>query len=157
MYNKRMHNVHKLQYRLYTRYTFYCCSSRELFSFSQLEVRLFKACLIVWQMPHSFTSFWAQEYILLFLSAFHLSLTSLPLPLPHNIHTSQWLTQSRSPPCLVGHSDISFKDPYDQQQPNGYLSFFLSDAPDSDSHLKTLQLLANFHFLVVPQPNLWCL
>ena len=68
------------RYRLYTRYTFYCCSSRELFSFSQLEVRIFKACLIVWQMPHSFKSFWAQGYTLLFLSAFHLSLISLPLP-----------------------------------------------------------------------------
>ena len=42
------------RYRLYTRYTFYCCSSRDLFSFSQLEVRLLKACLIVWKMPHSF-------------------------------------------------------------------------------------------------------
>ena len=68
------------RYRLYTRYTFYCCSSRELFSFSQLEVRIFKICLIVWQMPHLFKSFWAQRYILLFLSAFHLSLISLPLP-----------------------------------------------------------------------------
>ena len=31
--------------------------------------------------------------------------------------------------------------------------FFLSNAPNSDLHLKTLQLLANFHFLVVPQPT----
>ena len=42
------------RYRLYTRYTFYCCSYGELFSFSQLWVPIFKICLIVWQMPHLF-------------------------------------------------------------------------------------------------------
>ena len=48
------------RYRLYTRYTFYCCSSKELLLFSKLKVRIFKICLIVWQMLHLLKNFWAQ-------------------------------------------------------------------------------------------------
>ena len=139
------------RYRLYTRYTFYCCSSKELLLFSKLKVRIFKICLIVWQMLHLLKNFWAQ--IIFFFVPFSISSvinitsTSSPSTLPtgwpnHGHLPGWWVTLTYHLRTLMTNNSQMAIYP-----------FFLSNAPNFDLHLKTLQLLANFHFLVVPQPT----